>query len=147
MRPLERSALAAALFGGETVECFCEFLAALDNDEHRKRTKEVLQWVQETFPGLTPRVAWKQPMFTDHGTFIIGFSVAKGHLAVAPEQQAIRHFAAAIQRSGYHHTKELIRIPWTAAVDFRLLAEIIAFNIEDKASCRTFWRETHENAR
>jgi uncharacterized protein YdhG (YjbR/CyaY superfamily) len=31
-------------------------------------------------------------MFTDHGIFIIGFSVAKHHLAVSPESTGINHF-------------------------------------------------------
>ncbi|MCQ4950818.1 hypothetical protein NE646_14380, partial [Bittarella massiliensis] len=42
------------------------------------------------FPDLTPKIAWNQPMFTDHGTFIIGFSAAKAHLAVAPERAGIQ---------------------------------------------------------
>jgi uncharacterized protein YdhG (YjbR/CyaY superfamily) len=44
-------------------------------------------------------------MFTDHGTFIIGFSVAKHHLAEKPEFDKI-------VKAGYDHTKELVRIRW-----------------------------------
>ena len=47
-------------------------------------------------------------MFTDHDTFIIGFSVAKHHLAVAPEQAGIHHFVDEIEQAGYDHTKELV---------------------------------------
>lgn len=32
-------------------------------------------------------------MFTDHCTFIIGFSIAKHHLAVAPEIAGINRFS------------------------------------------------------
>ena len=39
----------------------------------------------EKFPQLKEENKWNQPMFNDHGTFIIGFSIAKGHIAVAPE--------------------------------------------------------------
>lgn len=64
------------------MEIFSEFLAKIDNPEHRERTEEVLSWVKNKFPNLEPVIKWNQPMFTDHGTYIIGFSVSKKHLAV-----------------------------------------------------------------
>jgi hypothetical protein len=63
------------------MEVFAEYLARIDNPQHRARTEEVLGWVTKKFPNLMPKIAWNQPMFTDHGTYIIGFSVAKHHLA------------------------------------------------------------------
>lgn len=123
------------------MEIFTEFLGKIDNPEHRSRTKEVLLWITQKFPDLKPRIAWNQPMFTDHGTFIIGFSTAKHHLAVAPEKAGINHFSEEIKKSGYDHSKELIRIKWDSPVDFSLLEKIIAFNILDKADCNTFWRK------
>lgn len=33
--------------------------------------------ITETYPQLDTTVKWNQPMFTDHGTFIIAFSFAK----------------------------------------------------------------------
>ena len=123
------------------MEMFAEFLARIDDSEHRTRINEVLQWVSDTFPGLEPRVAWNQPMFTDHGTFIIAFSAAKHHLAVAPERAALEQFSDAIAQAGYAHSKELVRIPWDEPVDFDLLEAIIQFNVDDKANCSTFWRK------
>lgn len=123
------------------MEVFAEFLGRIDNPKHKVRVEEVLSRVAQKFPDLEPRVAWNQPMFTHHGTFIIGFSLAKQHMAVAPEQVAIEHFAEEIARSGYSHTKQLMRIPWNSKVDFELLERIIAFNIADKADCLTFWRK------
>lgn len=79
-------------------------------------------------------------MFTDHGTFIIGFSVAKHHLAVAPERAGIVRFSDEIVRAGYEHSKKLLRIRWGQPVDYALLERIIAFNIADKADCTSFWR-------
>ena len=38
-------------------------------------------------------------MFTDHGTFIIAFSVTKNHISVAPEAKAIQGFKENIQNS------------------------------------------------
>jgi uncharacterized protein YdhG (YjbR/CyaY superfamily) len=123
------------------MEIFADYLATIDNPQHRSRMEEVLTWVMNTYPNLTPKIAWNQPMFTDHGTFIIGFSVAKRHMAVAPEKAGINHFADDIVQAGYDHTKELVRITWDRPVDFSLLKKMIAFNINDKAECSTFWRK------
>ncbi|MBT9139155.1 MAG: Intracellular iron chaperone frataxin [Syntrophomonadaceae bacterium] len=123
------------------MEVFAEYLARIDNPQHRTRTEEVLGWVAEKFPNLMPKIAWNQPMFTDHGTFIIGFSVAKYHLAIAPEMAGIKQFSEEILQAGYDHSKELIRIKWDSPVDLSLLEKVIEFNILAKADCSTFWRK------
>lgn len=123
------------------MEAFADYLGRITSSEQRLRMENVLQWVCASFPDLMPRVAWNQPMFTHHGTFIIGFSVAKRHMAVAPERAAIDRFAAEIAASGYQHTRELFRIPWLSEVDYDLLRAIIAFNMEDKVGCSSFWRK------
>ncbi|SDC08390.1 iron chaperone [Shouchella lonarensis] len=120
---------------------FAEFLARIEKPEHRARIEEVLHWVKKTFPQLVPEFKWNQPMFTDHGTFIIGFSVSKHHLAASPEQAGIDHFSDTIVAAGYEHTKQLVRIPWAGPVDFSLLEKMIAFNIAEKEGCTTFWRK------
>ncbi|PAF20406.1 iron chaperone [Terribacillus saccharophilus] len=123
------------------MEVFADYLAKIDNPQHRERTEEVLKWVAEKFPNLEPKIAWNQPMFTDHGTYIIGFSIAKQHLAVAPEKTGIDHFSSDIVQAGYDHTKQLVRIKWDGPVDYSLLERMIEFNITDKAHCTTFWRK------
>lgn len=122
------------------MEVFAEFLAGIDNPQHRDRTEEVLVWVSEKYPNLMPTIKWNQPMFTDHDTYIIGFSIAKPHLAVAPEAAGISQFFDEIVQAGYGHTKQLARIPWDSPVDFSLLEKMIDFNILDKAGSTTFWR-------
>ncbi|MHA7582588.1 iron chaperone [Paenibacillus vandeheii] len=123
------------------MEVFAEYLARIDNLGHRDRTEEILEWITKEYPNLVPKIAWNQPMFTDHGTFIIGFSVSKHHLAVAPEKAGINHFSDEIVKAGYDHTKELVRIRWDGPVDFLLLGKMIEFNITEKADCSTFWRK------
>ena len=123
------------------MKVFEDFLNNIANLEHRARTKQVLKWVNNNYPNLEPKVKWNQPMFTDHGTFIIGFSVAKNHLSVSPELVGIDHFSDEIVKSGYEHSKMLIRIPWDSPIDYPLLEKIIEFNILDKADCSTFWRK------
>lgn len=68
------------------MEKFKDYLTNIENEEHRDRMEEVLTYIKEKFPNLQTKLAWNQPMFTDHGTFIIGFSVSKKHIALAPKK-------------------------------------------------------------
>ena len=123
------------------MEVFAEYLERINNLQYRSRVEEVLGWIINNFPNLTPKIAWNQPMFTDHGTFIIGFSVAKQHMSVTNKKVGIQHFSDEIVKSGYEYSKELIRIPWDGPIDYSLLKKIIEFNILDKKECSTFWRK------
>jgi hypothetical protein len=126
--------------GMDRMEVFAEYLEKMDNPMHRARMEEVLSWVMKKFPHLSPVLKWNQPMFTDHGTYIIGFSVSKKHMAVAPEQAGMARFSDEISKMGYDQTKEIVRIPWDRPVEYSLLEKMIEFNIMDKATCTTFWR-------
>lgn len=117
-----------------------EYLATIENEEHRARTREVLEWVQRTFPTLQYATKWNQPIFLDHGTYIIGFSAAKNHFSVSPEIAGMERFSDEIREAGYSQTKNLFRIRWDEPVDYALLERMIAFNIEDKAEWTKFWR-------
>ncbi|AYK55832.1 MULTISPECIES: iron chaperone frataxin [Bacillus] len=123
------------------MDVFSEYLAGIDDPFRRERTEEVLTWIKDKYPNLHTEIKWNQPMFTDHGTFIIGFSVSKKHLAVAPEKVTIAHVEDDIVKAGYDYTEQLIRIPWNGPVDYTLLEKMIEFNIRDKANCSTFWRK------
>lgn len=123
------------------MDVFTEYISAIDSPQHRARVEEVFSWIALHFPDLTPKIAWNQPMFTHHGTFIIGFSVAKQHLAVSPEGAGMVHFSEDIKKAGYTQGSMLFRIPWESPVDYALLEMMIAYNIADKADCTTFWRK------
>jgi len=123
------------------MEPFTDYLSTIENLEHRTRVEEVLSWIMHRFPQLVPKIAWNQPMFTDHNTFIIGFSVARQHMAVAPERAGILKFSEDIIVSGYDHSNELMRIRWDKDIDLILLEKMIEFNIHDKANCMSFWRK------
>lgn len=123
------------------MDVFAEFLAKIDDPIHRERMEEIFEWITNKYPNLEKVIKWNQPMFTDHGTFIIGFSVSKKHIAVAPESVTITHVEDDIVKAGYDYTKEIIRIPWNKPVDYHLLEKMIDFNIKDKANCTTFWRK------
>ncbi|MCR6546552.1 iron chaperone [Dehalobacterium formicoaceticum] len=116
------------------------FLDSIGESDKRERMESILNNIKDMFPQLNEEIKWNQPMFSDHGTFIIGFSVAKGHIAVAPEAVVISLFEKEIEEAGYTHTQELFRITWTDNVDFELLYKMVAYNIEDKKDMTNFWR-------
>jgi hypothetical protein len=122
------------------MEKFENYLNNISNSEHRNKVIELFDSIVKKFPNLIPQMAWNQPMFTDHGTFIIGFSISKKHLAVAPEQITIEKFSDEIKNAGYEHTKNIFRIPWDKKIDLSLIEKIIEFNVLDKTECTTFWR-------
>jgi len=122
------------------MEKFKEFVEHIPQIEHQERMQEVLNWVTETFPTLQSEFKWNQPMFTDHGTFIIGFSVTKNHLNIAPERAGMIHFDELIQSKDVGYTKMLVQMKWTKPVDFELLEELIKFNMIDKEHTTSFWR-------
>lgn len=123
------------------MEVFAEYIAGIDHPDHRERMEEVLTWIASQYPNLKAEIKWNQPMFTDHGTFIIGFSTSKKHMAVAPESVTIDHVEEDLKRVGYDYTKQIIRIPWNQPIDYELLGKMIEFNMQDKANCQTFWRQ------
>ena len=102
--------------------------------------EDILNYVKNNFPGLKEVIKWNQPMFTDHGTFIIGFSISKGHISLAPEPAAITLFEKDIEKAGYTQTQGIFRIKWTDKIDLNLLDKIIDYNIEDKKGMTSFWR-------
>lgn len=120
---------------------FEDFLETLSDSQKRQKLRGVLQWITETFGGLEHRIAWNQPMFTHHGTYIIGFSASTHHISVAPERAAMIRFSDQIEKAGYSQAMQIFRIRWSDEIDYSLLERIIRFNIEDKAGCTTFWRK------
>ena len=123
------------------MENFENYLASIEKEAHRSRMREILTWVQDTFPMLTPKIAWNQPMFTHHGTFIIGFSAAKQHVSISPEAKSMGIFSKEIAQSGYSRGSNLFRIKWEGRVNFALLERIIRYNMAYKKDCATFWRK------
>ncbi|MCI1914790.1 MAG: DUF1801 domain-containing protein [Bifidobacteriaceae bacterium] len=124
---------------------FADYLESLPNPQHRQQLGELLSAIQSQFPQLEQRVAWNQPMFTDHGTFIIGFSAAKAHFSVAIEDAPLELFSDRIAEVGLTRTSKLFRIPWGVTTSdgpiLDLLLGMVRHNIDDKKNVTTFWRK------
>ena len=80
------------------------------------------------------------PMFSHHGTYIIGFSISKGYISMSPEAAVLDIFDEEIKKSGYERTKMTMKIKWNEKVDLDLIDRMIQYNIEDKKDMTKFWR-------
>ncbi|WP_409227161.1 iron chaperone [Gudongella sp. SC589] len=117
-----------------------EFIDQIDEPGKRDRIKMILDHIKEKYPHLKEEIKWNQPMFSDHGTFIIGFSISKGHISLSPEAHTLDIFDKEIRESGYERTKMTMKIKWKEKVDLDLIDMMIQYNIEDKKDMTRFWR-------
>jgi uncharacterized protein YdhG (YjbR/CyaY superfamily) len=122
------------------MKTFEQFMSDINHPEHEQKLQSLFDWIVTTYPHLKMEFKWNQPMFTDHGTFILGFSTAKNHFSVAPEGHSMDVFDKAIGQAGYERTKMLFKIKWNQDINYDLFKEIIDYNIKTKQETTTFWR-------
>ena len=60
-------------------------------------------------------------MFTRHGKYIIGFSAASKHMAMAPERATMICFAQAMSAGGTNFRTMLARQLWNMSFDYAFL--------------------------
>ena len=124
-----------------------EFLATIPDDDNRERMVDVVVWVGFTYPELELRIVWNQPMFTHHGTYIIGFSAASKHMAMAPERATMIRFEPVMRERGTDFGKMFARQPWDKPFDYELLDAFIQHQLAEKQDVTSFWRpKEHELA-
>ena len=124
-----------------------EYLATIPNDDNRARMVDVLVWVGLTYPELELRIAWNQPIFTHHGTYIVGFSAASKHMAMAPERATMIRFESVMRERGTDFGAMLARQPWNKPFDYELLDAFIQLQLAEKQDITSFWRpKEHELA-
>lgn len=80
------------------MEVLRAYLDTIQVTEHRARLEEIFHWIVSNYPQLEVQIKWKQPMFIDHGTFIIGFNTAKNHFSFTPEEDVVTIFNEAIEK-------------------------------------------------
>ena len=124
-----------------------EYLETIPNADNRARMVDVLVWVGLTYPELELRIAWNQPMFTHHGTYIIGFSAASKHMAMAPERATMIRFEPVMRERGTDFGTMFARQPWNKPFDYELLDAFIQHQLAAKKDITSFWRpKEHELA-
>lgn len=86
------------------------FLINFKNPILKFKLEPIFEQIQKEFPNLTVELKWNQPMFIMNGTFIIGFSVAKNHISIAPEAVTMAIFTNDIKAANYEATNNLFKI-------------------------------------
>ncbi|WP_414044301.1 iron chaperone [Macrococcus animalis] len=120
---------------------FDPFFDKLEDVNQLGKVQDLFEWVEKTFPQLEREFKWNTPMYSDHGTFILGVSTAKAHISIAPENKTMERFKDKIEAAGYTQTAGLFKVKWKQEFDYNLLKEMIEYNIEDKKDVETFWRK------
>ena len=115
-----------------------EYLVTIPDDDNRARMVEVLDWVAQHYPELELRIAWNQPMFTHHGTYIVGFSAASKHMATAPERATMIRFEPIMRERGTDFGTMLACQPRRFA--YELLDAFIRHQLTDKRDVTSFRR-------
>ena len=124
-----------------------EYLETITNEDNRARMVNVVVWVGLTYPELKLRITWNQPMFTHHGTYIIGFSATSKHMAMAPERATMIRFEPVMRERGTDFGTIFARQPWNTPFDYELLDAFIQHQLEEKRDITSFWRpKEHELA-
>lgn len=116
-----------------------DYLTSITKPENANQLNDLLNGIQNQYPQFELRIAWNQPMFIDHDTFIIGFSAATNDLAVAIEAPIFEKYLDQIKALGYRATKRQFHVTWGTDIDQLLLHHLIDDAIELKKNMTSFW--------
>lgn len=116
------------------------YLEKIVDEAKRSKVVDILDHIMASYPNLELEYKYNQPMFTSEKTFILALSVATNHISIAPEMKTMEKFKDRISKANYSQTERLFRIKFTDEVDYALIDDIVAYNIDDKAGYTKFWR-------
>lgn len=99
-----------------------EILAYVEQfDESTQRElQNVYDAIRAALPNEHARISWGMPTF---GTNIIHFAAAKRHIGIYPGAEAVKHFAATLDKKGIKHSKGAIQLPY-GRVDLGLVRDV-----------------------
>lgn len=123
---------------------FYDFINNIQNQTQKEKLSSIIQFIDEKYPHFERKIAWGQPMYTDYGTFIIGFSVSSKHISVSPEFKGMEKFREELIKANYNPSTMMFRILNTQEINFDLLKRVIDFNVLDKKNIQTFWRKKED---
>lgn len=115
------------------------FIAKINDKSKEVKFKEMIDWIKKNYPELILEIKWNQPMFIENGTYIIGFSISKKHIALGLESFAIEELTESIKNAGFTHSKMIVQIPWEKPIDYQLLELIITHVRTRKSGVTSFW--------
>ncbi|KRM12853.1 hypothetical protein FD16_GL002032 [Paucilactobacillus suebicus DSM 5007 = KCTC 3549] len=122
------------------MDSLADFFKNINDDDQRKQLHDVLDWITERFPHLRLALVNESPMFTDHKTDIIEFNATEGGIVLISKSKGFEQFKDDISAAGYLKTKDSITIPWQKEIDYGLLDEIIAWQVQMNSNTESYWR-------
>ena len=115
------------------------YLDQIESETVRSAMESIFAWMKKQYPMLTIRMAWNQPMFVEHDTYIIAFSAAKRHITVGLESVFMDAFKSKIEAAGYVPKRMTFSLDPTQVLPEALLIELIEAIRIQKKDIHTFW--------
>lgn len=119
---------------------YAEIVEKIQDDAHREKYESAIQWLKDNYPNFKMTIKWSQPCFEQDGTFIIGFKPTKKYFTVTGEKGLMEQVADKAVEAGYEITDMTVKILWDEAIDYDLIKEMIAIQLEDKKDLNKYWR-------
>jgi uncharacterized protein YdhG (YjbR/CyaY superfamily) len=96
----------------------------------QKTVRKIFKAIIKKYPKMELVIAWNQPMLKLGDNYIIGVSVLKNHLLIAPfSKDVLTKFAKKL--TDYKVNKKTIQVPVDWKVDEKLLQDITAARIKE----------------
>ncbi len=108
----------------ETIDAYI----ALHPPEVQAKLKEMRAIIKNAAPTAGEKISWRMPTFTLNGN-LVHFAAFKKHLGFYPGANGVSHFLEQLQ--GYKTSKGAIQFPYGQPLPHELIAEIVAFRIEE----------------
>ena len=99
-------------------------------DEYIRKQDETIQprlngirdTIHAAIPDAVEKISYQMPTFWK-GRNIIHFAAAKRHIGIYPGAEAVKHFAATLDKKGIKHSKGAIQLPY-GRVDLGLVRDV-----------------------
>jgi uncharacterized protein YdhG (YjbR/CyaY superfamily) len=97
-------------------------------DEIQALLRKIREIALEVDPDLEQTISYGIPTLKKNGKNVLHFAAQKTHLGIYPGSEAIAHFDERLQN--YQTSKGTIKIPYIEALDYRLIEDLVRYNLE-----------------
>ncbi len=106
-----------------------EFLEPFDETK-RATVRKIFKVVTDKYSDMKLVIAWNQPMLKQNGQYILGVSVHKNHILIAPfSTKLLEQFLPRL--SQYQVNKKTFKVPVDWNVDTKLLQDLAAARLAE----------------
>lgn len=111
----------------------------IERDDDRAKVANLYNELLKIDKSLSPIYAWNNPMIKYKEAFNCGISVAKAHITIAFDVEALEFFKERIIESGYKLNAKTFTIKYNQDINLELLKSMVLFSIELKKDAKGFW--------